>query len=185
LVSHCLLSQAHLTKTGQFRLIFLTKTLQQSRAVLDTVSKHALTGGPTSLLGRATLAANASYSAQPPVASPSDEFVRPERYTPLSGLFSFALMLRMAHDDVELADLPPLWRESPWTVYLDNVPHLDTRGLSCADKWLGGCGGSEVAVVVIRPDGYVGSVWRGRGTREHAARACASLDAYFEGFLDV
>lgn len=146
---------------------------------------HALTAGPASLLGRATLAANASYSAQPPMASVSDEFIRPERYTPLSGLLTFALVLRMRHEDLEVADLPPLWRESRWTVYLDDVPHLDTRGRGCADKWLGGCAGSEVAAVVVRPDGYVGTVWRGRATREHAARACAALDAYFEGFLDV
>lgn len=100
----------------------------------------------------------------------------------------------------ELASLPPLLRQSKWTVYLDNVPHLDTLGQKCTDKWLGagfGAEADEVAVVNVRPDGYVGAIMRyqyspddhcdssassGEEAGAHAARA---LDAYYGGFLEV
>lgn len=136
-------------------------------------------------MGKATCAANASYTAQPPFAAVSDEFIRPERYTPLSGIFTFGIVLQMGAHELELDDLPPVWRESRFTVYLDDVPHLDTRRVTCTEKWLGNISGSECGVVVLRPDGYVGTIWRSRGTREHAARACKHLDSYFSGFLNV
>jgi phenol 2-monooxygenase len=156
------------------------------------------------VLGQATRAANASYTDKPPFAAISDDFIRPERYTPLSGLFTFALVLqstmfdelryeRMEHPDqvqhhqpdLSLSDLPPLWRESAFTVYFDDAAHLDTRGMSCTEKWLGQVTGSEVGIVVVRPDGYVGTVYRSRGTREHALKACKHLDQYFAGFLNI
>jgi hypothetical protein len=115
----------------------------------------------------------------------SDDFIRPERYTPISGLFTFSTVLQMALDELELNDLPPLWRESKFTVYLDDVPHMDTKGMTCTEKWLGSCSGSEVDIVVLRPDGYVGTIFRGRGSKENAARACNHLDSYFGGFLNV
>jgi phenol 2-monooxygenase (NADPH) len=168
---------------GQFRILFFTKTILHCLEFLEIVSSHALTG--TSVLSRATRATNQSYSTQPPMEATSDDFIRPERYTPISGLFTFSIVLQMALDELELNDLPPLWRESKFTIYLDDVPHLDTKGMTCTEKWLGSCSGSEVDIVVIRPDGYVGTIFRGRGSKENAARACAHLDSYFGGFLNV
>ena len=91
----------------------------------------------------------------------------------------------MTFEELEIEDLPALLRESKFTVYLDDVPHLDTRGMGCTEKWLGACSASEVGIVVIRPDGYVGTIFRARGSKENAMKACAHLDAYFGGFLNV
>jgi len=57
--------------------------------------------------------------------------------------------------------------------------------MTCTEKWLGTVAGSEVDVVVIRPDGYVGTMYRGLGSKDHAKRACKHLSAYFEGFLSL
>ena len=168
---------------GQFRILFFTKSLLYSHGFLEVLSSHALTG--TSVLGRATSSANQSYSSKPPMEAISDNFVRPERYTTISGLFTFGIVLQTPLDELAIEDLPALWRESKFTVYIDDVPHLDTKGMTCTEKWLGSCSGSEVDIVVLRPDGYVGTLFRARGSRENATRACAHLDAYFGGFLDV
>jgi len=168
---------------GQFRLIFFTKSLPNSAEFLEIVSTHALSG--TTVLGRATHATNESYSSQPPMEALSDDFVRPERYTPISGLFTFAIVLQMCLEELEIVELPALWRESKFTVFLDDIPHLDTRGMTCTEKWLGSCSSSEVDIVVLRPDGYVGTMFRARGSKENATKACAHLDAYFSGFLNV
>jgi phenol 2-monooxygenase len=175
--------QLDIPMLGQFRIFFFTKNASQSFDFLEAVTLHALTG--KSVLARANSAANKSYSSQPPTAAVSDDFVRPERYTVIGGLCTFGLVLQMAVEDVVLLDLPPLWRESRFTVYLDVVPSLDTIGMACTEKWLGGCSRSEVSMVVLRPDGVVGTIFRGLGTKEHAARACAHLDLYFGGFLNV
>lgn len=214
--------QLDIPMLGQFRIYFFTKSIIQSLEFLQTVSGHALSA--TSVLGRATRASNASYTTQPPSAAVSDEFICPERYTPLSGLFTFALVLQSTatehhhrhdrHDsgdcqdqerpqtghtsrtsrtsqthsmrpDFSLATLPPLWRESAFTVYIDDAARLDTRGQSCTEKWMGHVHGSEVGIVVVRPDGYVGTVYRSRGRREQALKACRHLDNYFDGFLNV
>jgi hypothetical protein len=86
----------------------------------------------------------------------------------------------------EIADLPPLLARSPWTIYLDNISVLDTKKLTCTEKWLGGLADGEVAVIVVRPDGYVGSIERwDAGDRETGRQAAQSLDTYFGGVLQV
>lgn len=71
-------------------------------------------------------------------------------------------------------------------MYLDNVPQLDTQGRKCTDKWLGGLGEEEVAVVNVRPDGYVGSIMKFSTLEQGAGQTAAqSLDSYYGGFLEV
>ncbi|KAK1998852.1 FAD binding domain-containing protein [Colletotrichum falcatum] len=141
---------------------------------------------PSSLVSRLSRAAARSYEAKPRARRADDIYVRPERYTPVSQLCTFALITSTDKNEFEIASLPPLLARSGWTVYLDDVAHLDTQGRSCTDKWLGGLGPDEAAVMVVRPDGYVGSVGRwgaaDRGAGELAARW---LDDYFGGFLQV
>jgi phenol 2-monooxygenase (NADPH) len=103
----------------------------------------------------------------------------------------------MPKSEIEVADLPPLLQDSRWTFYLDDCPELDTRGASCTTKWLGGAGGAgglepgEVALVTVRPDGYVGAVGRWGDPEaldvDPAAGDAAAhwLDAYFDRFLQV
>jgi hypothetical protein len=45
-------------------------------------------------------------------------------------------------------------------------------------------GERQLAIVIVRPDGYVGSVGRFDGTKDGAALgACQWLDSYYGGFL--
>ncbi|KIW03959.1 hypothetical protein, variant [Verruconis gallopava] len=167
---------------GQFRIYYFVKNLEQVKPFMEELSAHALSY--TSVLGKLTYAANASYTLQPPIAALSDEFTRPERYTTVSGMFTFALVLEMNAADFELDQLPKLWRNSRYTVYADDVAHLDTRCMSCTDKWLGGLRGSEVGIVILRPDGYVGTVGRFIGrSPDSGAKATKWLDDYFDAFL--
>lgn len=87
---------------------------------------------------------------------------------------------------MELADLPPMLQDSRWTVYVDDIPEKDTRHQRCTDKWLGGLEPSEVAIMNVRPDGYVGSIGRWDSTLDDSGeKAAAWLDDYYSGFLQI
>ncbi|KKY26049.1 putative fad binding domain-containing protein [Diplodia seriata] len=176
--------QLDIPTLGQFRVYLFCNDPLASRGFLDTVCKQA-NNAAQSFMGRMSAAANASYTLQPPVAAPHDEFVCPERYTTVSCLFTWALVVSGAPKSAfEIQDLPHALRDSAWTVYLDDVAHTDTRGQRCVDKWLGGLQGNETAVVVVRPDGYVGTlrVWP-EGSKDCGQEAMRWMDEYFEGFL--
>lgn len=73
-------------------------------------------------------------------------------------------------------------------MYLDDVPDLDTQGSGCTDKYLGSLASNEVAVMNVRPDGYVGSLkkWSLESSidpLEVGREAAAWLDGYYGGFL--
>ncbi len=90
----------------------------------------------------------------------------------------------MAKNEVEISDLPDLLQESRWTFYLDDVAEMDTRGAPCTNKWLGSLEPGEVAMINVRPDGYVGSVGRWDGTADDAGELAARwLDSYYGRFL--
>lgn len=92
----------------------------------------------------------------------------------------------MPKTDVEISDLPTLLQDSRWTFYMDNIPEQDTQGKHCTTKWLGNLGPSEVAIVNVRPDGYVGSIGRWDTSVDDAGEEAAKwLDAYYEGFLQL
>ena len=89
----------------------------------------------------------------------------------------------------EIAGLPLVLANSPWTIYVDDVAHLDTRGKSCTEKWLGSLLPGEAAIVNVRPDGYVGSINRwgagGLAGEVEGREAAEWLDSYYGGFLQV
>jgi hypothetical protein len=63
---------------------------------------------------------------------------------------------------------------------------MDTKGLGCIPKWLGEVAAGEVAIVNVRPDGYVGSIRRWDIASQAAGEAAAHwLDEYYGGFLEV
>jgi phenol 2-monooxygenase (NADPH) len=175
--------QLDIPMLGQFRLFFFVKDLTLTYEFLDNMSMHAISHN--TLLGRLTHSMNTSYTLQPPLAAVSDEYTRPEQYTPISGLFTFALVLQKKSYEVEIGELPFLWRDSKFTVYADDIPESDTRGLGVTDKWLGGVGGNEVGIVVVRPDGYVGTLKTFAARKENAGKAAKWLDGYFDGFLQA
>jgi phenol 2-monooxygenase len=174
--------QTDIPALSQFRIYLFCRSVRSAMPFLETVCKAHSTN--SSYIGRVTAAGNASYTVQPPLAAPHDQFVLPERYTPVSGVFTYALVTTSPRDSFELKDLPPVLRESAWTVYLDDVPHIDTRKQSVMDKWLGGLDESEVVVLNVRPDGYVGCLKRfGERSRVEGQAAVKWMDGYYEGFL--
>ncbi|EOD47970.1 putative fad binding domain-containing protein [Neofusicoccum parvum UCRNP2] len=175
--------QLDIPMLGQFRIYFFCNNALTSRSFIDTVCGYS--NSQNSFMGRMSAAANASYTLQPAMAAPHDEFVCPERYTTVSSLFTYALVTSMPKAALEIADLPQVLRDSAWTVYLDDQAIADTRGRTCIDKWLGGLQDDQTAVAIVRPDGYVGSlqIWP-EGSRECGQQASKWMDEYFDGFLE-
>jgi phenol 2-monooxygenase len=174
--------QTDIPALGQFRIYFFTNNIHAAMPFLETVC-HAHSGC-TSYVGRITAAGNASYTTQPPLAAPHDQFVLPERYTPISGVFTYALVTGADRNTIEIKDLPPVLRESAWTLYLDNVSDKDTRKQTCMDKWLDGIEDDEVVVLNVRPDGYVGTVRRFvDGSSQSGHVAAQWMDQYYQQFM--
>ncbi|KAK3395616.1 hypothetical protein B0T20DRAFT_481972 [Sordaria brevicollis] len=176
--------QLDIPMLGQFRIYLLMWDVHQSRIFLDGFC--AALASPDSLVNQLSAAANVSYAKQPRLPAPEDIYLRPERYTAVSHLFTFGLITTMPKSEIEITDLPALFQDSRWTFYLDDIPELDTRGQLCTNKWLGSLGPGEVAIVNVRPDGYVGSIGRWDSSVDDAGEEAAKwLDTYYDRFLQV
>lgn len=174
--------QTDIPALGQFRIYFFAKNVHAAMPFLDAVCKaHQST---YSYVGRVTIAGNASYTMQPPLAAPHDQFVCPERYTPVSGIFTYAIVTDMDRNQLEIAQLPRMLQDSRWSIYLDDIPEQDTRKQKVMDKWLDGLSDNEVVVANVRPDGYVGTVRRfADGSFDTGLDAVNWLDDYYSQFL--
>ena len=169
--------QLDIPMLGQFRIFFFARDL---KAVFPFLNKccEAMTS-PASSLGRITVAAAASHVSLPPAHTDMDEFVQPHRYTAVSKTFTLAAVTTMPKEEIELSNLPKALQDSRWTFYLDNVMQP-----KCTDKWLGELGLEEVAIVNVRPDGYVGSIGRfPTASAEEGQAAAEWMGAYYDGFL--
>ncbi len=193
--------QLDIPMLGQFRVYLLMWDVHQSRIFLDTFCQAI--AASDSLVSQLSAAASVSYAKQPRLPAPEDIYLRPERYTAVSHLFTFGListspllppqshltnrlLATMPKSDIEITDLPALLQDSRWTFYLDDIPEQDTRGALCTNKWLGSLGPGEVAIVNVRPDGYVGSIGRWDSSIDDAGEDAAKwMDGYYERFLQV
>ncbi|KAJ4297200.1 hypothetical protein N0V88_004118 [Collariella sp. IMI 366227] len=172
--------QLDIPMLGQFRIYLLMWDVHQSRIFLETFC-HAIAQAD-SLVNQLSAAASISRAYPPP----EDIYLRPERYTAVSHLFTFGLITTMPKSEIEITDLPALLQDSRWTFYLDDIPEQDTRGSLCTNKWLGSLGPGEVAIVNVRPDGYVGSIGRWDSSIDDAGEDAAKwLDQYYDRFLQV
>lgn len=198
---------------GQFRLyIFVPDVVKPAQAIFLAALCDAI-ADQDSLMSRLSAAASQSYLERPRVPSKNDIYTRPERYTAVSQLFAFSLISKPTlfypscetdtyrllastpKPNFELSHLPPILSRSPWTIYLDDIPDLDTQGSTCTDKYLGPSDASqtEVAILNVRPDGYVGSIkkWNLAGLVDQerledlGKEAATWLDDYFGGFMAV
>jgi phenol 2-monooxygenase len=162
----------------QFRIYAFTgiSSSNPSLPFLTALSTKIL--DPNSLLTRLTTSLKKSYAATPSPRIPSDEYTQPNRYSTVSPLFTPALVVRGDKNLFEIATLPELWKQSPWTVYIDEL-----EGQSCVEKFAGVLGDGETVLAVVRPDGYVGAV--GRWQVGEAEMAASWLDGYFAGFLEA
>lgn len=88
--------------------------------------------------------------------------------------------------DFEIDQLPLAFSQSPWTVYLDSVPNLDTRGELCISKWMADMNLGEVAIVNVRPDNYVGTISRWNSCDSTSVHKAGEwLDSFYSGFLQA
>ncbi|KIW72198.1 hypothetical protein PV04_00410 [Phialophora macrospora] len=173
--------QLDIPMLGQFRVYLFVSDLHSASVFLRLVCDHI--SSTESILGRATAAAAKSYATLNVVPGKADEFIQPGRYTAASRLFTFATVTTMPKSAVEISDLPGLLQKSRWTFYMDDLEDPKT-GTSCTEKWLGDVGREEVAIVNIRPDGYIGGIGRFDAKDDSAAAAaCKWLDSYYGGFL--
>ncbi|POR33233.1 Phenol 2-monooxygenase [Tolypocladium paradoxum] len=176
--------QLDIPMLGQFRIFLLMWDVQQAAPFLTTFCRAV--ADHDSFVSQLSAAASASYAAQPRLGSAEDVYIRPERYTAVSHLFTFALITTMAKAEVEVSDLPAMLQDSRWTIYLDDVPEEDTRGQLCTVKWLGNLEPGEVAIINVRPDGYVGSVGRwDSNVDDSGVDAARWLDEYYAGFMQI
>lgn len=82
--------QLDIPMLGQFRIYLLMWDVHQSRIFLDGFC--AALNSPDSLINQLSAAANISYAKQPRLPAPEDIYLRPERYTAVSHLFTFGLI---------------------------------------------------------------------------------------------
>lgn len=169
--------QLDIPMLGQFRIFFFARDIKAVSSFLNEACEDITS--PETSLGRISAVAEASYAVLPPPQTEMDEFVQPTRYTAVSKVFTIATVTAMPKADVEIADLPKALQDSRWTFYLDDVMQP-----SCTEKWLGELGTDEIAIINVRPDGYVGSIGRFAATGAAAGgEAVAWLEAYYGGFL--
>lgn len=171
--------QLDIPMLGQFRIYFFVPNIRIAFEFLQNVCSHI--NSENSVLGRSTVAAAESYAAMnlPPVEA--DNFLQPNRYTAASRLFTFATVTTVPKSEIEISDLPLLLQKSKWTFYLDDIKDT-ASGLGCTEKWLGTLNDQEIAILNVRPDGYVGSIGR-FNLQGESSTACQWLDAYYGGFL--
>jgi phenol 2-monooxygenase len=150
-----------------FRIYLVVSDLQRTRPHIDAFDSAL--SAPGSFLSRFSHE-NRSPCIPPPIAA--------KRYHPHSDFFTFGLLTTTPRSDFELADLPPTLRQYGWGVYVDD--RIDSpchaqpiAGGAVHRKW--GVG-NQGAVIVVRPDGYIGCVLDLDGAGERLGR-------YFSGFL--
>jgi hypothetical protein len=91
--------QLDIPMLGQFRIYLLMWDVHQSRIFLDTFCQAIASSD--SLISQLSAAASISYTKQPRAPAPEDIYLRPERYTAVSHLFTFALI------STSLSSTPP------------------------------------------------------------------------------
>lgn len=82
--------QLDIPMLGQFRIYILVWDVHQAGPFLETFCRAI--ARTSSFVSQLSAAASASYAAQPRPAAPEDIYLRPERYTAVSHLFTFALI---------------------------------------------------------------------------------------------
>jgi hypothetical protein len=104
----------------------------------------------------------------------------------VSKLYTPAVVTTAPKNSVEILDLPPMLQKSRWAFYLDDVPDAAGKAHSCTQTWLGDLQESQVAVLVVRPDGYVGAISRWDSQAQGSGQQASTwLDEYFGGFLQA
>lgn len=172
-------AQTDIPMLGQFRIYFACSSVQRANPFLHAVCSHM--SSASSILGQSSKAMKASYEKRPLTKSSIDIGDTDDRYRAASSLYTLGLITTQPKSEFEISDLPPLLQASKWTIYLDDVAEQDTRRQACVEKWIGTLQDSQVAVLILRPDGYVGTVRS--FSQDDSSIATGFVDKYFGGFL--
>ncbi|KAI1813875.1 FAD binding domain-containing protein [Poronia punctata] len=178
--------QLDIPMLGQFRVFVVVHNVigPAETKFLTRLSDYVT--AESSLLTKLSRAAADSYVRKPRPKRSTDVYTVPARYQAFSQIFTYCLLTSTPKEQFEVSSLPTLFASSQWTVYLDDAAHMDTKGLGCIPKWLGDLAANEVAIVNVRPDGYVGSINRWNTAMDDAGDAAARwLDEYYGGFLEA
>lgn len=177
--------QLDIPMLGQFRIFFFVHDAHAAATFLNTVTDR-IGSSEESILYRASRLADQSYATLNKSTPESAEYMQPQRYNAVSKLYTPAIVTTAPKDSVEIADLPALLQISRWTFYLDDIPDTIGNPHSATKAWLGRLEEPEAAVIVVRPDGYVGAIsrWDFRG-QTAGQQAGVWLDEYFGGFLEA
>jgi 2-polyprenyl-6-methoxyphenol hydroxylase-like FAD-dependent oxidoreductase len=97
---------------------------------------------------------------------------------PHSRFFSLALVLAAKRPEIEISDLPALFRDYAAKVYADDRKDMRVLDAKAAAHAKVGLEGDEGAVVVVRPDGHVGAAVR----LVEGADTVRALEGYFKTF---
>lgn len=162
---------------SQFRIYFFVTDIHASMPFLVQVSDFLTLD--ESVLWRASKIAKKSYELLRVKETEADEYLQPKRYNGFSKLFTPAIVTTMKKELVEIKDLPVMFRQSPWTFYIDDIGN---KAGSCTNKWLGGLPNGDIAIINVRPDGYVGSIGIFEVGDEEGAKKW--MDGYYEEFLN-
>jgi len=177
--------QLDIPMLGQFRIFFFVHDVHAAATFLSTVTDR-IGSSEESIIYRASRLADRSYAASNTTTPESAEYMQPQRYTAVSKLYTPAIVTTAPKDTVEIADLPALLQKSRWTFYLDDISDTIGNPHSATQAWLGELGESEAAIMIVRPDGYVGAISRWDFRAQVAGQqASVWLDDYFEGFLEA
>jgi phenol 2-monooxygenase len=177
--------QLDIPMLGQFRIFFFVHDAHAAATFLSTVTDR-IGSSEESILYRASRLAERSYATLNTSTPESAEYMQPQRYTAVSKLYTPAIVTTAPKDTVEIADLPALLQKSRWTFYLDDIPDEVGNTHSATRAWLGELKDSEAAVIVVRPDGYVGAISRWDFRAQAAGQqAGVWFDEYFGGFLEA
>lgn len=170
---------------GQFRIFFFVHDVHAAATFLSTVTDR-IGSSDESILYRASRLADRSYAVLNTSTPEYAEYMQPQRYTAVSRLYTPAIVTTAPKDTVEIADLPALLQKSRWTFYLDDIPDTIGNAHSATRAWLGKMEESEAAMMIVRPDGYVGAISRWDFRAQAAGyQAGIWLEEYFGGFLEA
>ncbi|RAH40610.1 FAD binding domain protein [Aspergillus brunneoviolaceus CBS 621.78] len=161
---------------GQFRVYLVVPDIRSENDFLQNFCEEVLAEG--SALTTTTTKAARSYAGSERKQATDDVYVGHARYTAVSQVATFALLTTAPRESFELEDLPDVLKQSRWTVYLDEAG--GEKG-GCTRRWLGEADAAQTAVVIVRPDGYVGaaSCW----SEPDGTQAARWVNEYFQGFV--
>lgn len=158
---------------GQFKLYLFVSDVKVSLGFLKTLCTGL---SSDSSLGKLSSKADQSYVKQPRNTAPADDFFQFQRYTAVSNAFTYSMVTQSPRSEFELADLPAELQASRWTLYLDDV-----ESPGCTKKWFGSLEKEQVGIVIVRPDGYIGSIDKWDVTA--VEQAGKSIEEYFSFML--